>query len=202
VTRRLTFLDRMILLLTACLAAYQVAVGINGFGSTAVLWYTIGFGVLLVACLLLIIFGFDILDSPWVVAIAAILPISIAAGLVSEYLSGFEIAYLAFGILGVLLILLSRLLLPIRFSTIVLAFVHGIAGLLIVILPIWITLQGEAGIGFLLVSLGGMIIGVVGLLLSILKAGKPLLPISRILALFPTLLLFMSASFVAGMAWG
>lgn len=201
-TKQVTLSDRILFLLTACLASYQVAVGINGFNNTTVLWYTIGFGVLLVACLLLIIFGFDILDSPWVVAIAAILPISIATGLVSEYLSEFEIACLAFGALGVLLILLSRFLLPIKLATIILAFVHGIAGLLIVILPVWITSQGKAGIGFVLVSLGGVIIGIVGLLLSILKAGKPLLPISSILALFPALLLFMSASFVAGMALG
>ena len=200
--RQVSIPDRILIWLTACLAAYQVAVGIDGLKRAAVLWYTIGFGVLLVACLLFIIFGYEVLESPWVVAIATILPISIAAGLIAEYLNAYMPHYLMFGALGLLAVLISRFLLPIRLATMIVAFVHGSAGLLIVILPLWITSQARAGPGFALVSLGGVLIGIVGLLLSILRMGKPLLPISRIHAFFPVLLLMMATSFSAGMAWG
>ncbi len=201
-TKKVTLPDRILFLLTACLAAYQVAVGIDGFNNTTVLWYTIGFGVLLVACLLLIIFGFDILDSPWVVVIATILPISIALGLISEYRSEYVIMFLIFSAVGLLLILMTRLLLPMRLSTIVLTCVHGAAGLLIVILPLLIVFQSEAEMGLALVAFGGVIISIVGLFLLFVRAGKPLIPRARIYAYFPILLLVMTASFVAGMAMG
>jgi hypothetical protein len=57
-------LDRILLLLTGLLTAYQVAIGINGLGAVPIAAYTIAFGVLLVAGLLLIILGFDVLESP------------------------------------------------------------------------------------------------------------------------------------------
>ena len=57
-------LDRMLLLFTSILAGYQVAVGIDGFSIVPVLAYTLAFGVLLVAGILLIIWGFDLLDLP------------------------------------------------------------------------------------------------------------------------------------------
>ena len=52
--------NRILLLLTILMAAYKIAVGIDGLDRIAVTCYTISFGVLLVACLLLIIFGYEI----------------------------------------------------------------------------------------------------------------------------------------------
>ena len=52
---KITVMDSTLLLLTGLLAAYQVARGINGLGEIPIVAYTIAFGVLLVAVLLLII---------------------------------------------------------------------------------------------------------------------------------------------------
>ena len=76
--KSISIIDRILLLLTALLAAYQVAVGIEGLDSFAILCYTIAFGVLLVACLLLIILGFEILESPLVVIVSSIIPLSLS----------------------------------------------------------------------------------------------------------------------------
>ena len=65
--RQMSVLDRLLLFVTGLLAAYQVLVGVEGLGTLAVTSYTIAFGVLLVACLWLIILGFEVLDSPVVV---------------------------------------------------------------------------------------------------------------------------------------
>ena len=67
---------------TAVLSAYQVAVGIEGLGTAAIVCYTIAFGVLLVASLLLAIFGLEALDQPLVVIVAAVIPLSLSLGLV------------------------------------------------------------------------------------------------------------------------
>ena len=55
---------------------------------------------------------------------------------------------------------------------------------------------------FALVGVGGALIGVLGLLLSFLKTGKPILSRDTIMRLFPILLLLTTALFVAGFKYG
>ena len=193
-------LDRILLLITALLAAYQVAIGIDGFDSVAVICYTIAFGVLLVACLLIIILGFEVLDSPFVVIVSTIIPLSLSLGLVWEYLPDYRNIYLVFAIAGFLAVILTRQFTPGRPGVIVLAVVHGIAGMVIFLLPFILSLRGETNPGFALVGLGGALIGIGGLLLSFLKTGSPILSREKILTLLPLLLLLMTVSFVIGFA--
>jgi len=194
-------LDRVLLLLTGLLAAYQVAVGINGLGAVPITAYTIGFGVLLVSGLLLIILGFEVLDSPIVVIVSTVIPLAISLGLVWEHLASFRTSYLVFTIVGFLAVTLTRSLpLKGKLPTIVLAVIHGVAGMIIFLLPSILAAQGATRPGFALVGLGGALIGLGGLLLSFLKAGKPILPRTTILRILPALLLLMTAAFVAGFA--
>ena len=198
--RTMSVLDRSLLLLTALSSAYQIAVGIEGLGSLAVLCYTIAFGVLLIASLILIILGFEALESPLVVIIAALIPLGLSLGLISQYIPTFQNSYMAFTVLGFLVILVTRYLAPSRTATIVLALVHGTAGLMIFILPIVLSLQGEVRPGFVLVGIGGGLIGIGGLLLAFLRTGRPLLSANTIYTVLPTLLLMMTVAFVAGLA--
>jgi hypothetical protein len=239
---KITPLDRILLLLTALLAAYQVAIGIDGLENIPVIAYTIAFGILLVASLLLIILGFDVLDSPIVVIVSTILPLSLSLGLVWQYLPAWRMAYLTFTLVGFAAILLTRvwplirgphpgplpkmeegeqaltrslpnmgegeqaLTRPLpkmgegRLPTIVLAIVHGVAGLVVFLLPTILAALGVTGAGFALVGLGGAMIGLVGLLLSFLKAGRPILPRETILRILPALFLLMTMAFVVGFA--
>jgi hypothetical protein len=222
---KMSHLDRILLLATGLLAAWQVAVGIDGLGTVPITAYTIAFGVLLVAGLLMIILGFEALDSPIVVIISTIIPLSLALGLVWEHLEAWRSLALGFATLGFLAILLtrsfpmqresrmllpgksrmqlpgkSRMQLPGKVPTIVLASVHGIAGLTIFLLPTILAAQGVTRPGFALVGLGGALIGLGGLLLSFLKAGKPILPRETIFRILPALLLLMTMAFVAGFA--
>ncbi len=198
--KKISPLDRILLLITGLLAAYQIVVGLEGLGTLATWCYTIAFGVLLVAGLLMIIMGFEVLDSPLVVIVATIIPLSLSAGLVAEYLPAYSAAYLAFAVIGFLAVAITRFATPGRLATISLAVVHGIAGLLIFILPLVLSLSGAAPGGFALVGVGGALIGVGGLLLSFLKLGKPVLPQKTILSVLPGLLVLMTAAFVAGFA--
>ncbi len=192
-------LSRLLLLLTALLAAWQVAIGIEGLERVPVLAYTVGFGILLVACLLLIILGLEVLESPVVVIVSTVIPLSLSLGLVWEHLTSWRTAYLTFVLAGFLAILVTRAL-PFkgRLPVIVLAVVHGISGMVIFLLPSVLAAQGTTRAGFALVGLGGALIGLGGLLLSFLKAGRPILPRETILRILPALLLLMTATFVAG----
>ena len=200
---KMTILDRILLLITGLLAAYQIAVGIDGLATLPIIAYTVAFGILLVAGLLLIILGFDVLDSPIVVIVSTVIPLSLSLGLVWEHLPAYRTVYLVFVILGFLAILVTRLLpLKNKLPVFMLAAVHGIAGLTIFLLPIIWAFTGRATHGFALVGVGGALIGIGGLLLSFLKAGKPLLSRATILKVLPSLLLLMTAAFVAGFKFG
>jgi len=191
-------LDRIFLLAASLLAAYQVAVGIDGLGSFTILGYTIGFGVILVACLLMILLGFDVLESPLVVILSTIIPLSLSTGLISEFFPVRLAAYLVFAGLGFLVVILTRAVWRVKISIVVLAFVHGIAGLVIFGLPVYLAVTGTTQAGFSLVGVGGALIGLGGLLLFFMRAGIPILSKEQIIKIFPVLLLLTTAAFVAG----
>jgi len=202
---KMTALDRILLLLTGLLAAYQIVVGIDQLSTAPIIAYTIAFGVLLVAGLLLIILGFDVLDSPVVVIVSTIIPLALSLGLVWEHLAAYRTLYLILTIGGFLAVTLTRTISMQnreRIPTITIAVVHGIAGMTIFLLPIILSIQGVMNPAFALVGIGGALIGVGGLLLSFLKAGKPILSKDTILKVLPGLLLLMTIFFVAGFKFG
>lgn len=200
---RFSSLDRVLLLLTVLLASYQVSAGIDGFGTLPIVAYTIAFGVLLVAALLIFILGMEVLDSPVVVIVSTIIPLSLAVGLVWQHLASLRTSYLVFAIIGFLAVTLTRTIQILGKSpTFVLAITHGIAGMTIFLLPIILSIHGAVKPLFSLVGVGGALIGIGGLFLSFLKTGKPILSRGMIMRLFPMLLLLTTALFVAGFKFG
>ena len=154
--------------------------------------------MLIVASLLLIISGFQVLESQLVVIVAAIIPLGFSLGLIADFLPALLNAYLVFALGGFFAIVLTRYRANPRVATIVLTVVHGIAGLVIFLLPIWLFLQSDTPPTLLLISLGGAFIGIGGLMLAFWKSGKPILPVEQILRLLPWLLLAMTLSFTLG----
>jgi hypothetical protein len=200
-TLKMSALDRVLLLITSLLAAYQISIGINGLDIFAIIAYTVAFGVLLVASLLLLILGFSVLDSPIVVIVSTVIPLSLSLGLVWEHLASYRTPYLLFTIVGFVAIIVTRSFpTPEKLPVIVLAIIHGVAGIIIFLLPIIFALTRQSKPGFALVGIGGALIGIGGLLLSFLKTGKPILSRETIFKIFPSLLLVMTATYVAGFA--
>jgi hypothetical protein len=200
---KMTPTDRILTLFTALLASYQIVVGIDGLGTVPITAYTIAFGALLVAMLLMLILGFGVLDSPVVVIVSTVIPLALSLGLVWEHLAPYRTLYLLFTLIGFAAIILTRSLpISVKLSTFVLALVHGVAGLTIFLLPSILAADGTMTPGFALVGLGGAMIGLGGLLLSFLKAGRPILPREIILKVLPGLFTLMTACFVAGFKLG
>lgn len=195
---KISTLNRIFLFGASLLSAYQVVVGIEGHSSVAILCYTIGFGVVLVACLLMVILGLDVLESPLVVILSTVIPLSLSMGLIAEFSSVWLPVYLTFSGLGLLAIILTRVVRLGKIAIVVLAIVHGIAGLVIFGLPIFLALKGTVPVGFILVGAGGALIGLGGLLLFFMRAGSPLVTKSSIYKIFPALILVTISAFVAG----
>lgn len=200
---KMNTLDRVLLLITGLLAAYQIVVGIDQLSTTPIIAYTIAFGVLLVAGLLLIILGFEVLSSPIVVIVSTIIPLALSLGLVWEHFASFRIPYLIFTIIGFAAVTLTRSIpMQNKLPIVTIAVAHGIAGMTIFLLPIVLSIQAVMKPAFALVGIGGALIGIGGLLLSFLKAGKPILSKDTIFKVLPGLLLLMTVCFVAGFKYG
>jgi hypothetical protein len=200
---KISSLNRTLLFLTGFLAAYQIAIGIDRMDSVAIIAYTIAFGVILVAGLLLVILGFEVLELPIVVIVSTIIPLALSLGLIWQHLASLRTPYLIFAIVSFLAVILTRSIsMQNKLPVVVIAITHGVAGMTIFLLPIIVAMQGGMKPLFALVGIGGALIGILGLLLSFLKTGKPILSKEKLMSLFPILLLLTTALFVAGFKLG
>ena len=195
--------DRIVLLLTGLTAIYLVVRFIQDYRREGRkpaynIYYIISFLVLLVAGLILIAGGYNVLSDPKVVIVAYLIPFCLALGLVAEFYPGMEKGYMIFGIIGLIAIAVTRYVDVGGWATVVLATWHSVAGLLIFFLPILIVKGGRAPGGFIWVTIGGFLIGVGGIALAFLRAGVPILSADVIFTILAPILLLMSLSF----AWG
>lgn len=180
------------------LASYQIVDGIDDAGTFAITAYTVAFGVLLVAGLLMIILGFDVLETDIVVIVSTIIPLSLSLGLVAEFFPQWRIPYLVFVLVGFMAIIITRYQASRKVALIPLAVWHGISGIVIFVLPIYVSLTGLAPSAFVWVGAGGALIGVLGLMLTFLRSGNPVLSRETTLTAFPAILFLMTFAFVIG----
>jgi len=200
----ITIFDRVLLLLTGLVAIYLVFRFIQETKKATTkpkhnIFYIISFAVLFVSGVLIIFFGFDILARPCIKTIATILPFGLAIGLIFEFFKKIGVLYLIVMIVGLVLIGLQsfgvfecKALYPIF---------HAIAGLTIFFVPILAVSKKKAPGGFIWVTVGGALIGIGGIALAFLGAGKPLLGIFTEEVVFTILtpILFLMS---LGFAWG
>ena len=199
----MTMLDRVFLLLTGLIALYLIWRFYGDYRQTKGaynIFYMISFAVLLVAGLLLIAFTYDILGSPWVVIVSALIPVCLSLGLIYEFYSDYGKLYLVVAVVGLIAMGVTRFTGPASLSTIFLIIVHGIAGLIIIITPFLAARKGLTSGGFVAVAIGGILIGLGGVALAFLKLGKQLLFFSQefVFTILAPLLLLMVICF----AWG
>lgn len=203
----MTFVDRGLLLVTGLIALYLCVVFYRNYKAQQKkynLYYLITFAVLLVAGLLLIVLTYDVLANPLVVIVSALIPLSLAQGLVTQYYPKNEKNYLVFAVIGLLAIAVTRFIDSGVFGTIVLTFFHSIAGLTVFFIPIIAVKNNNAPKQFVFVTIGGTLIGIGGIALSFLKTGKPLLFFTAdvIFLILAPILLLMAASFAYGFIKG
>jgi hypothetical protein len=201
----MTLFDRLFLLATGLVAIFLILRFLNDYRNKPRvhkydLYYLTSFGVLLVAGLLLIFLGYGVLDSPLVVVVAALIPLSLSTGLVAEFFPQYEKPYLAFAVIGFIALAVTRFTGPAGLATLVLIIVHTIAGLTVFGLPLALSLQGKTSKGFIGVTVGGALIGLGGIALAFLKTGRQLLFFSPqfVFAILAPLLFLMTLAF----AWG
>ena len=209
--------DKVVLLLTGLLAIYMITyflkrqkdektAGRHNFH------YIISFLVLLVSGLLLIFLGWDILGllghgsgtSKFVAVVAGLIPFTLATGLVCEYYKDKAKGFVILMLIGLILIGVTRYAEMETLAKIVYPVFHSIAGLAIVLIPIWVTNAGKRHKDFLAVTVGGLLISVGGVALGFLTAGKQLLFFSApvVLIILAPLLFLMTFCYAFGFIKG
>ena len=200
----MTIFDQIVLLLTGLTAAYMAWRFYTRYRKEKALYdiyYMMGFVVLLVSGVLLIFGGWSILDSPYVLTVATLIPLGISMGLMNQFMPKYKKVYSWFALLGLLAIAVTSIA-DMPFKSIAVPLFHGTAGLIIFGLPLYLCLVTKtAPKGFGMVGVGGLLIGIGGMALAFYKAGKPLFGIFTgefILMILAPLLLLMTLSFTWG----
>jgi len=199
----MNWFDQLTLLLTGLVAIYLIIRFIQDIKQKETtpaydIFYIISFAVLLVAGLLLIFYDFEVLARNCVVIVAYLIPLCLSLGLVYEFHRKAGGGYLIFGIIGLILIAVTRFTDAGGWATFVLAFFHSVAGLLIFFIPIFAVKSKKVIGSFIWVTIGGALIGIGGISLAFLKAGSPILSAELIFTILSPLLLIMSLAFAMG----
>jgi hypothetical protein len=198
--RKISILNRLILVGAGHLAGYQIVTGIEGLDILPTLAYTIAFGVMVLACLLVLTLGYRALESTGVVIAATLIPLGLSTGILFTYSPGIAPVYGLFAILGFILVVGTKLVRPGLAATITVTIVHGLAGLVVSLLPIGLSLRHITPPAYALVGVGGILVGIMGMMLALERFGRPLVSREGVYRILPTLLLVINALFVIGMA--
>lgn len=200
----MTIFDRIILLLTGLTAIYILYNFYKRYQKEKALhdvYYMMGFGVLLVSGLLLIFLGWDALASPYVLTVATLIPLGISMGLMNQFRPNYKKAYSWFALVGLLAIGVTSIA-EMSLKSVAVPVFHGVAGLIIFGLPIYkCAVEKDGKKGFGMVGVGGALIGIGGMSLAFMLAGKPLFGIFTedfILMILAPLLFLMSLAFTFG----
>lgn len=196
-----TLLDRILLLATGLVAIYLLWRFWSRYRQSKKLfdiYYLMGFAVLLVSGLLLIFLDYSILASPLVLTVASLIPLGISLGIANEYFPTWKKAFAWFALIGFLAIAITSIAGLATLKKIAVPLFHGVAGLVIFLGPF---LAKNAPQGFQWVGVGGALIGIGGIALAFLSAGRPLLGIftaELVFTILAPLLFLMTLTF----AWG
>ena len=147
--------------------------------------------------MLLIFLGWEILDSPYVLTVASLIPLGISLGIANQYYPSWKKIYAWFALLGILAIAISSIGSMDTLRKISVPLFHGVAGLIIFLGPFF---AKDAAKGFWWVGVGGVLIGIGGIALAFLTAGTQLLFFDQafVLQILAPLLLLMTLAFTLG----
>ncbi|MCP4426081.1 MAG: hypothetical protein GY803_16435 [Chloroflexi bacterium] len=199
----MNWFDRIVLLATGLAAVYLIWRFYGRYQQKKALhdiYYIEGFLVLFVSGVLLIFGGWGLLDSPYVLTVATLIPLSITMGLMNQFLPKYKKIYSWFAAVGLIAIAVTSIG-DMAAKAIAVPLFHGVSGMIIFLLPIKLHMDKKVVSGFWWVGIGGMLIGIGGIALAFYKAGNPLLGIFTgefILMILAPLLLLMTLAY----AWG
>ncbi len=92
---KVSFLNKAIIILVGHVAGYKVVNGMEPYSELTTLYYTIGFGTIVLVALLIMMFGLKVLINDWVMIMTAFIPVGLSLGLVNQFLPNMNYIYLS-----------------------------------------------------------------------------------------------------------
>jgi hypothetical protein len=197
--RKISISDRIIFLITAHIAGIKIVSGMEHHSVLSTSAYTIAFGVLVLASIMLLLFGFILLENPFMPVISTLIPMMLSLGLVQDHIPGMIKSYTLLISVLYLISIYARFRATPKTAALVLAIVHGVSGLLLVVMPLVLYFVYGLPARILFIGLAGLVIGVEGSLLAVQKLNFIKIDQNRILAFLPGMVLISTAGFVAGL---
>jgi len=197
--RKTSIFDRILFLITAHVAGFNIVTGMEHHSVVSIGFYTVSFGVLILASIMLLLFGFELLTNRFVPVVTTLIPMTLSMGLVQEHLPQMTLSYSALISVIYVISVWVRFNATEKTAAMVLALVHGISGLLVFVLPIVLYANYGLPAKLLLISIGGLIIGIEGIFLTLQKIGYLRIELNTIFAWFPSMLLAATSAFVSGL---
>jgi hypothetical protein len=185
---------------TSLMAAVVITAKLHKFAPLQRGLWAISFGILCVLAAEIAVYGLGILSQPVVNPAASLIPGFLAAGLLRTWKRRVGFYYICY-IVAVFVALLAATLLADAPPLAFVVFVHLPSGLVIFVLPIYTTLTKRTNWKSLMVSAGGLLIGIAGMGLATLSAGVPILPASIVTDLIAPVFLAMTALIALGIPY-
>jgi len=196
---KISILNRIMFLFTGHAAGYMVVKGVEPFSSLVVFYYTVSFGTILLMSILSMLFGFELLRNELIMSFSALIPSGLTLGLVYQFLPELHLIYLFISIMGLLVIIYSVHFAVEKVKVTVIATVHGLSGMILVILPLILFINEKQSLSVMYISVGSIIISLGGLLQSLIKTDKIKFDSRRIFKIFPFILLASTVFFIMGL---
>lgn len=152
------------------------------------IFFAVGLLVLGILAVFLATMGYKALELPAAPILGALVPLLTSLAVLYVAFPNLWRYYAIFVAVGVVAIAVAR--------PAVMVF-HPVAGLVLLILPIYAVWKKISPPLFILVSIGALLIGIGGVALATIVAGRPLLPPDLVLSILPAVLLG-TAVFLAG----
>jgi len=191
-------INRIILLLVAGLAGFQIVIGIENCGIIPIAYYTFSYGISLVSALLMLLMGVDIIEHEVAALAASMLPLGFSMGLVAAFMLEYHLYYASFVSLLFAGLIIQKLRHEDKSALLFQIMLHGLTGLVLFIVPLVLIIQGTVETRYLGISIGTGLIAVGGMALAFLKSGKPILTKAQIYTIFPGVLLLAVLAFSIG----
>lgn len=197
--KRIRIINRILFLLTGHISGYQIISGMDFYSNLTTFYFTVSFGILLLACILLLLMGFEIMENSFVAVITSLIPLTFSLGMIENKIQEYHTPYLVFIIIGFLISIYFRFYGNGRFASLSLGLIYGVSGIVILLLPVAFILQSEISTTYIFISIGSLLISFAGLQIVFIKNGKPIFNRKYFELLFPTVLFFSTLAFVIGL---
>lgn len=191
-------INRILLLLVAIIAGTQIVAGIESYKSLSIVYFTLSFGVFVIAAVLMLVSDVRIIENNYAALAAATLPLGFSLGLVAEFDGDFHLPYLFLLLTLFIGLVYARIKARRNIAIVIQIGLHGLSGLVLFIYPVFLMWQGTVQFNYLWISLGTGLVALGGMSLALLKSGHPIIQKQTIYKIFPAIFLLTAIAYSVG----